>query len=137
MEYFDKFHYFKLTAFMIQVCRLRAYEEYAIEKKRIYEEEKAKYVQENLFLTGSKQKKPKMPNVPFNIHIGMVGASLQLSNFEYLYATLYGEVIKNKGSELKLKEFHAALQLLTQFLYIIRDMASSANEKNKKNAMIL
>eukprot|EP00349_Pseudokeronopsis_sp_Brazil_P010284 CAMPEP_0202978990 /NCGR_PEP_ID=MMETSP1396-20130829/85266_1 /ASSEMBLY_ACC=CAM_ASM_000872 /TAXON_ID= /ORGANISM="Pseudokeronopsis sp., Strain Brazil" /LENGTH=183 /DNA_ID=CAMNT_0049718221 /DNA_START=895 /DNA_END=1449 /DNA_ORIENTATION=- len=34
-----------------------------------------------------------------------------------------------------MKEFHAALQLLTQFLYVIRDMASSeGDEKNKKNA---
>ena len=31
-------------------------------------------------------------------------------------------------------EFHAALQNMTQFLYIIRDMASSDDERNQKNA---
>jgi len=35
------------------------------------------------------------------------------------------------------REFHSALQLLIQFLYIIRDMASSEDEKNQKNAKIL
>ena len=35
------------------------------------------------------------------------------------------------------REFHAALQLLIQFLYIIRDMASSQDDKNQKNAKIL
>lgn len=35
------------------------------------------------------------------------------------------------------QEFHAGLQNLTQLLYIIRDMASSDDEKNKKNARIL
>ena len=35
------------------------------------------------------------------------------------------------------KEFHSALQLLIQFLYIIRDMASSNDERNQKNAKIL
>ena len=38
---------------------------------------------------------------------------------------------------MRIKDFHAALQLLTQFLYIIRDMASSDDEKNQKNAQIL
>ena len=45
--------------------------------------------------------------------------------------------MKKKKSELKIKDFHSALQLLTQFLYIIRDMATSEDEKNKKNAQIL
>ena len=35
------------------------------------------------------------------------------------------------------KEFHSAIQLLTQFLYIIRDMASTEDERNKKNSKIL
>jgi hypothetical protein len=39
--------------------------------------------------------------------------------------------------EVNDKEFHSALQLLIQFLYIIRDMASSDEEKNQRNAKIL
>ena len=35
------------------------------------------------------------------------------------------------------REFHSALQMLIQFLYIIRDMASTSDERNKKNAQIL
>lgn len=76
------------------------------------------------------------PKVPFNINILPVGASLQIAHFDFLYATLFSELTenKNKKNEHKYKDFHAALQLLTQFLYIIRDMASSEDEKNKKNA---
>jgi len=36
-----------------------------------------------------------------------------------------------------MKDFHAGVQFLTQFLYIIRDMASSDDERNRKNALIL
>ena len=36
-----------------------------------------------------------------------------------------------------MRDFHSGLQFLTQFLYIIRDMASSEDERNKKNASIL
>ena len=45
--------------------------------------------------------------------------------------------IKSKENPILDKEFHAAIQLLVQFLYIIRDMASSDDEKNHKNAKIL
>lgn len=36
-----------------------------------------------------------------------------------------------------MKDFHGGIQFLTQFLYIIRDMASSDDERNRKNALIL
>jgi hypothetical protein len=39
-----------------------------------------------------------------------------------------------KPKDNQIKAFHAGLQLLTQFLYIIRDMASSADERNVKNS---
>jgi hypothetical protein len=45
--------------------------------------------------------------------------------------------MKNKKKDRKLRDFHSGLQFLTQFLYIIRDMASSEDERNKKNATIL
>lgn len=50
---------------------------------------------------------------------------------------LYAETSKNKDKDRKYKDFHSGLQLLTQLLYIIRDMASSDDERNKKNAAIL
>jgi hypothetical protein len=54
-----------------------------------------------------------------------------------VYSVLYAETAKNKDKERKYKDFHSGLQLLTQLLYIIRDMASSEDERNKKNAAIL
>lgn len=45
--------------------------------------------------------------------------------------------MKNKKKDRKMKDFHTGIQFLTQFLYIIRDMASSDDERNKKNATIL
>lgn len=54
MEYFDKFHYFKLSSFMIQVCRLKSYETYAQEKKKALEEARAKQSKDSLFATNSK-----------------------------------------------------------------------------------
>jgi hypothetical protein len=50
---------------------------------------------------------------------------------------MYNKIKISKKSPVSDKEFHSALQLLIQFLYIIRDMASSSNEKNQKNAKIL
>lgn len=78
-----------------------------------------------------------VPKVPFNIDISTIGASLQLSNFQYVYSVMYGETCKNKKKDRKYKDFHSGMQLLTQLLYIIRDMASSEDERNKKNAQIL
>jgi hypothetical protein len=37
---FDKYHYFKISSFMIQICRLRAYEDHLEAKKKAYEEAK-------------------------------------------------------------------------------------------------
>jgi hypothetical protein len=54
-----------------------------------------------------------------------------------VYSVLYAETNKNKKKERKYKDFHTGIQLLTQLLYIIRDMASSEDERNKKNALIL
>ena len=78
-----------------------------------------------------------VPKVPFDIDISTIGASLQLSNFQFLYGVLYSESMKNKKKDRKMRDFHSGLQFLTQFLYIIRDMASSEDERNKKNASIL
>jgi len=51
-----------------------------------------------------------------------------------VYAILYRETAQNKEKERKTRDFHSGLQLLTQILYTIRDMASSDDERNKKNA---
>jgi hypothetical protein len=75
--------------------------------------------------------------VPFHIDISTIGASLQLNNFQFTYGVLYSESCKNKKKDRKIRDFHSGLQLLTQLLYIIRDMASSDDERNKKNAQIL
>lgn len=75
--------------------------------------------------------------MPFEIDISTIGTSLQLTNFQFTYSVLYTESHKNKKKDRKLKDFHSALQFMTQLLYVIRDMASSNDEKNKKNAMIL
>jgi|ERR1711935_611486 len=94
----------------------------------------------------SKSKQLKVENVPFDIQIDCIGASLQLQNFDFIYQQLYSKQFKithnsnkqlNQDNKVSDSEFHAALQYLTQLLYIIRDMASSADEKNKKNAKIL
>lgn len=151
-ELFDRLHYFRICAFMIQVQRLKAYEAHS-EKKR---EAKDKMDidndknNNNLFGNSSKSKvramgqsrqASKLPEVPFEINIAPIGASLMLQNFEYLYATLIMKVkIKMKSNEsggVTDKEFHAGLALLTQFLFIVRDMASSSDERNQKNAKIL
>ena len=52
---------------------------------------------------------------------------------------MYQKIKCSKPIEMKVndREFHSALQLLIQFLYIIRDMASSDTELNQKNAKIL
>jgi hypothetical protein len=42
-----------------------------------------------------------------------------------------------KESSVNDREFHSALQLLIQFLYVVRDMASSEDERNQRNAKIL
>lgn len=47
------------------------------------------------------------------------------------------KITLSKENPIHDKEFHSAIQLLIQFLYIIRDMASSSDEKNQKNAKIL
>lgn len=78
-----------------------------------------------------------MPEVPFEINISCIGASLQLQNLEFLYGQLYQKIKPSKDNQVSDKEFHAAIQLMVQFLYIIRDMASSSDEKNQKNARIL
>lgn len=97
-EFFDKYHFFKLSSFMIQIQRMKAYEEHNILKKAAYE--KAKQEQgksagndggKSLFQTGvpkggrslgskakSGQPKIQVPNVPFEINISLIGASLQL-----------------------------------------------------------
>ncbi|CDW80133.1 UNKNOWN [Stylonychia lemnae] len=141
VEEFDKFHYFKLQTFMMQICRLQAYEKHKLDKSikmKEIQQQQAEEDKKNLFnLSKSKQRKLPIPKVPFNIDISQIGASLQLNNFDYLYSTLYTEIQKKKKLEMKFKDFHSALQLLTQFLYIIRDMATSEDEKNKKNSQIL
>jgi len=50
---------------------------------------------------------------------------------------MYRKIKARKQNPVSDREFHAALQLLIQFLYIIRDMASSQDDKNQKNAKIL
>lgn len=50
---------------------------------------------------------------------------------------MYKRMKNSKENPVTDKEFHAGLQLLIQFLYIIRDMASSDDETNKRNAKIL
>ena len=47
------------------------------------------------------------------------------------------KITLSKDHPIADKEFHSAIQLLIQFLYVIRDMASSSDEKNQKNAKIL
>jgi hypothetical protein len=41
IDEFDKYHYFKLCSFMIQVCRLRSYEELKINKQKAIEQAKS------------------------------------------------------------------------------------------------
>ena len=55
---------------------------------------------------------------------------------DLIYKQLYSKQF-NKEPKVSDREFHIALKYLTQFLYIIRDMASSDDEKNIRNAKIL
>ena len=36
IEELDKFHFFKISTFMVQICRLRAYEDHRLRKKEAY-----------------------------------------------------------------------------------------------------
>lgn len=110
---------------MIKVCRFHAYEEWKVAQADIPKQ------------LGEGIPKSKIKKAPYNINTDPVGATLQISNFDYLYATLYMELKKSRKSEMLTRDFHAGLQMLTQFLLIIRDMASSNDPKNKKNAAIL
>ena len=147
---FDKYHFFKLSSFMIQVQRLRAYDEHEKKKRAaIANASKAQEINDggkSLFETaprgkglGSKPRQigPKVPKIPFEINISSIGASLQLQNFEFLYTQMYKKIKNNKENPVNDKEFHSGLQLLIQFLYVIRDMASSLDERNQRNAKIL
>jgi hypothetical protein len=142
---FDNFHFFKFSSFMIDVQRMKAYEAHQKQQKEAIEAAKqrqneAEPAQDNgrsLFdnkKPSSKQaSKVQVSKVPFKIDINNIGASLQLQNFEFLYTQMYHKIKikqKEKDKEVQDKEFHSALQLLIQFLYIIRDMASSDDEKN-------
>ena len=95
--------------------------------------------EQNRILSISKQKtgRAKIPKIPLKIDISTIGASLQLNNFQFVYGILYAECAQNKKKDRKIKDFHSGLQFLTQILYTIRDMASSDDERNKKNAQIL
>ena len=44
---------------------------------------------------------------------------------------------KQSSDSVSDKEFHAAIQLFTQYLYVIRDMGSSDCEKNQHNARVM
>lgn len=96
-EIFDKFHFFKLSSFMIQIQRMKAYDEHNALKKIAFEKAKAEQSSKvmedggkSLFQTGqqsgknlgSKSKpvpqKIQVPKVPFEINIASIGASLQL-----------------------------------------------------------
>lgn len=108
--------YFKLSTFMVSVCRFRAYEDLKQRKKEANEQAKIAHAQEeqNRVLGLSKSKtKFVPPRVPFNIDISTIGASLQLNNFQYVYSVLYAETSKNKDKDRKYKDFHSGLQLLT------------------------
>ena len=71
--------------------------------------------------------------MPFKIKIDFIGASLQLQSLELLHGQLWTKVrgkASSKKDTVSDSEFHAGLQNMTQYLYIIRDMASSDSEKN-------
>ena len=62
-----------------------------------------------LGLSKEKVAKLNLPKVPFKIDISTIGASLQLSNFQFLYGVLYSECMKNKKKDRKMKDFHAGI----------------------------
>ena len=78
-----------------------------------------------------------VPKVPYRFDIAPIGHCLTLQNIEFIHNTLYRECIEARTTNHRTKEFHAALQTLTQILNIIREMATSDLEINKKNAVIL
>ena len=132
---------------MIQVVRCRAYEDHSKRKKQAVEtarkEQQGAQPDENPSKALFDQKKKKtaiklnVAAVPFQIKIDYIGASLQLQNFDFLYQQLYNKLKIAKDCPITDPEFHSGLQYLIQILYIIRDMASSDDEKNQKNARIL
>ena len=47
------------------------------------------------------------------------------------------EIKKSKKTELNTKNYHAGIKLLTQILYVIKDMLKSVNAKDQRNSKIL
>jgi len=75
---FDKFHFFRLAAFMIQICRLQAYEAHKKTKRAAFEAAP----------TNSKGQKI-VQKVAFRLTIGEIGSTVSLSAFDFLYAGMY------------------------------------------------
>jgi hypothetical protein len=72
--------YFKLSTFMLSVCRYRAYDDHKTKRneamvgiRKAHAEEERNRV---LGLSKSKSKMLPVPKVPFNIDISTIGASL-------------------------------------------------------------
>ena len=152
LEHRDNYHFFKLASFMIQVLRFRAYEAFKLSKKEAAAQGKDSKAADSVNALFAQPKKgagrelgaslkKNAVNVPFKIRIDHIGSALQLQSLDFLYHQMWQKVIQRpnqkKGTLVSDSEFHAGLQNLTQLLYIIRDMASSDDEKNKRNARIL
>jgi len=60
-----------------------------------------------------------------------------IPNIDFIFSKAYMNAIENKKSNIKMHEFIASLEYFHEVLLLIRDMASSSNEKMKNNATIL
>ena len=118
LEEFDTLYFLCLSSKMMELCRLKYYEELKKEKRSPHSLE-------------------AKSTTAFDINITAIGGSLQINTFEYMYAILHSEILKTRKRELRTHEFHAGIQMLLQLLYIIHDMSRSASEQTQTNAKVI
>lgn len=81
-----------------------------------------------------KAQKAKKQNVRLQLNLNLVGPALQIGNIDYVFSQIFRNCITTKKSDIKFSEFIAGIEYFHELLLLIRDMASSKNEKMKKNA---
>lgn len=120
-EEHEKFEYIKMSTFFMEMCRLKAHEDFK------QEQEKWRKLPQT----------ERGPEPKLDIPISNISSSLKIQNIDYVFSKGFFQKLKERKSERQMDMYLASVEFFLELLYIIKDIDKIQSKNMDKNSETL